>query len=316
MILPVIQGFIYRVVKSSVVLVEFEDDFYVHHYLTRKYDVSFSFNRVCLQRAHQAVQNASDALFRNFIFPESVSRTNIPTAPALLCPGHKLDANQLSAVRHILSIRGSPPYLLVGQLCVKKSGSPPYLLPGQFWDEKTNFRLSRTGVVVSEAVHQLCQTSHGNRILVCAPSNLCCDGLMRSLLKWIPESDMFRVNAAFREKEEVPEDILPSCLYKETYTSLVLRRRNFDILVIFFLVDASSAIEPETLVALTSFAEKNTTVIVTGEAENRWRWVQADMARKKGLKISLFERLSNSVPYCVEASVQCSSHNWSIITSK
>ncbi|CAN6677645.1 unnamed protein product [Malus baccata var. baccata] len=268
MILPVIQGFIYHVVKSSVVLVEFEDDFYVHHYSTRKYDVSFSFNSL------------------NFIFPESVSRTNIPTAPALVCPGHKLDANQLSAVRHILSIRGSPPYLLVGQLCVKKSGSPPYLLLGQFWDEKTNFRLSRTGVVVSEAVHQLCQTSHGNRILVCAPSNLCCDGLMRSLLKWIPESDMFRVNTAFREKEEVPEDILPSCFYKETYTSLVLRRRNFDILVIFFLVDASSAIEPETLV------------------------------KKKGLKISLFERLSKSVPYCVEASVQCSSHNWSIITSK
>ncbi|TQE08575.1 hypothetical protein C1H46_005881 [Malus baccata] len=157
--------------------------------------ISASHSIVCLQRAHQAVQNASDALFRNFIFPESVSRTNIPTAPALLC--------------------------------VKKSGSPPYLLLGQFWDEKTNFWLSRTGVVVSEAVHQLCQTSHGNRILVCAPSNLCCDGLMRSLLKWIPESDMFRVNTAFREKEEVPEDILPSCLYKETYTSLVLRRRNF-----------------------------------------------------------------------------------------
>ncbi|XP_048447967.1 probable RNA helicase SDE3 [Pyrus x bretschneideri] len=213
------QGFIYRVVKSSVVLVEFEDDFYVQHYSTRKYDVSFSFNRVCLKRAHQAVQNASDALFRNFIFPESVSRTNIPAAPALMCPGHKLDANQLSAVRHILSIRGSPPYLLVGQLCVKKSGSPPYPLLGQLRDEKTDFRLSRTGVVVSEAVHQLCQTSHGNRILVCAPSNLRCDELVRSLLKWIPKSDMFRVNAAFREKEEVPDDILPSCLYKETYFS-------------------------------------------------------------------------------------------------
>ncbi|KAM2637977.1 hypothetical protein EV1_022406 [Malus domestica] len=295
------QGFIYRVVKSSVVLVEFEDDFYVHHYSTRKYDVSFSFNRVCLKRAHQAVQNASDALFRNFLFPESVLRTNIPTAQALLCTGHKLDLNHLSAVRHILSIRGSPPYLLAGQLCVECV-------------EKNSFRLTRTGVVISEAVHQLCQTSHGNRILICAPSNRCCDQLMRSLLKWIPESDMFRANAAFREKEEVPEDILPSCLYKETYFSCPPTEELCKFRVIsstfmssfrlhdkgltaghfshIFLVDASSAIEPETLVALTSFGDKNTTVIVTGEAGDRSRWVRADIARKKGLKISFFERLS------------------------
>ncbi|XP_068326913.1 probable RNA helicase SDE3 isoform X2 [Pyrus communis] len=301
------QGFIYRVVKSSVVLVEFEDDFYVHHYSTRKYDVSFSFNRVCLKRAHQAVQNASDALFRNFLFPESVLRTNIPTAPALLCTDHKLDLNQLSAVRHILGIRGSPPYLLAGQLCVEKS---------RF--EKSGFRLSRTGVVISEAVYQLCQTSHGNRILICAPSNRCCDQLMRSLLKWIPESDMFRANAAFREKEEVPKDILPSCLYEETCFSCPPTEELCEFRVIsstfmssfrlhdkgltaghfshIFLVDASSAIEPETLVALTSFGDKNTTVIVTGEAGDRSRWVRADIARKKGLKISFFERLSKLGP--------------------
>ncbi|KAM1087490.1 hypothetical protein ACFX2B_012863 [Malus domestica] len=148
MILRVIPGFIYRVVKSSVVLVEFEDNFYVNHYSAQKYDVSFSFNRVCLKRAHQAVQNASEALFRNFLFPESVSRASIPTASRLLCTGHKLDPNQLSAVCRIVSIRGSPPYLLAGQLCV----------------ERSDFGLSRTGLVVSEAVHQLCQTSHGNSV--------------------------------------------------------------------------------------------------------------------------------------------------------
>ncbi|KAB2600012.1 RNA helicase SDE3 [Pyrus ussuriensis x Pyrus communis] len=302
------QGFIYRVVKSSVVLVEFEDNFYVNHYSAQKYDVSFSFNRVCLKRAHQAVQNASEALFRNFLFPESVSRASIPTAPVLLCTGHKLDPNQLSAVRRILSIRGSPPYLLAGQLCVGRS----------------DFGLSRTGLVVSEAVHQLRQTSHGNRMLICAPSNRCCDGLMRSLLKWIPESDMFRANAAFREKDEVPEDILPSCLYKEPYFSCPPTEELRKFRVIFstymssfrlhdkgltaghfshiFLVDASSAIEPEIMVALTSFGDKNTTVIVTGEPGNRSSWIRAEIGRNKGLKISFFERLSKSVPYNIEDS--------------
>ncbi|CAL8077054.1 unnamed protein product [Prunus armeniaca] len=297
------EGIINRIIRSNLVLVEFEDEFYDYHDSTQKYDVSFSFNRVCLKRAHQAVQTAADTLFKNFLFPDGVSRTSIPTAPALLSGHHKLDAKQLSAVRQILSIQGSPPYLVAGQLCV----------------ERNVFRPSRTGAVVCEAVHQLCQTSLKNRILICAPSNCCCDGIMRSLLEVIPESDMFRANAAFREKDEVPDDILPSCLYQDPYFSCPPTEKLKKFRVIFstlmssfrlydkgltsgyfshiFLVDASSAIEPETAVTLTNFAEKSTTVIVTGQPGDNSRWVRADTARQKGLKISYFERLFKSRPY-------------------
>ncbi|ONI27145.1 hypothetical protein PRUPE_1G070300 [Prunus persica] len=297
------QGIIHRIIRSNLVLVEFEDEFYDYHYSTQKYDVSFSFNRVCLKRAHHAVQTASDTLFKNFLFPDCVSRTSIPTAPALPPGRHKLDAKQLSAVRQILSIQGSPPYLVAGQLGV----------------ERNVFRPSRTGAVVCEAVHQLCQTSLKNRILICAPSNRCCDGIMRSLLEVIPESDMFRANAAFREKDEVPDDILLSCLYEDPYFSCPPTEKLKKFRVIFstlmssfrlhdkgltsghfshiFLVDASSAIEPETAVALTNFAEKSTTVIVTGQPGDNSRWVRADMARQQGLKISYFERLFKSRPY-------------------
>ncbi|VVA22211.1 PREDICTED: probable RNA helicase SDE3 [Prunus dulcis] len=311
------QGIINRIIRSNLVLVEFEDEFYDYHYSTQKYDVSFSFNRVCLKRAHQAVQTASDTLFQNFLFPDGVSRTSIPIAPALLSGHHKLDAKQLSAVRQILSIKGSPPYLVAGQLCVERiKGSPRYLVAGQLCVERNVFRPSRTGAVVCEAVHQLCQTSLKNRILICAPSNRCCDGIMRSLLKVIPESDMFRANAAFREKDEVPDDILPSCLYEDPYFSCPPTEKLKKFRVIFstlmssfrlhdkgltsghfshiFLVDASSAIEPETAVALTNFAEKSTTVIVTGQPGDNSRWVRADMARRRGLKISYFERLFKS----------------------
>ncbi|CAL8990393.1 unnamed protein product, partial [Prunus brigantina] len=297
------QGIIHRIIKSNLVSVEFEDEFYDYHYSTQKYDVSFSFNRVCLKRAHQAVQTASDTLFKNFLFPDGVSHTSIPTSHRRCVGHHKLDAKQLSAVRQILSIKGSPPYLVAGQLCV----------------ERNVFRPSRTGAVVCEAVHQLCQTSLKNRILICAPSNCCCDGIMRSLLEVIPESDMFRANAAFREKDEVPDDILPSCLYEDPYFSCPPTEKLKKFRVIFstlissfrlhdkgltsghfshiFLVDASSATEPETAVALTNFAEKSTTVIVTGQPGDNKRWVRADMARRKGLKISYFERLFKSRPY-------------------
>ncbi|KAL6292475.1 hypothetical protein ACE6H2_000617 [Prunus campanulata] len=309
------QGIIHRIIRSNLVLVEFEDEFYDYHYSTQKYDVSFSFNRVCLKRAHQAVQTASATLFKNFLFPDCVSRTSIPTAPALPSGCHKLDATQLSAVRHILSIQGSPPYLVAGQLCVERN----VFRPSRTGAVVCEFRPSRTGAVVCEAVHQLCQTSLKNRILICAPSNCCCDGIMRSLLKVIPESDMFRANAAFREKDEVPDDIFPSCHYEDPYFSCPPTEKLKKFRVIFstlmssfrlhdkgltsghfshiFLLDASSAIEPETAVALTNFAEKSTTVIVTGQPGDNSRWVRADMARQKGLKISYFERLFKSRPY-------------------
>jgi helicase MOV-10 len=142
---------------------------------------------------------------------------------------------------------------------------------------------------------------------------------MRSLVKVIPESDMFRANAAFREKDEVPEDILRSSLYKESCFSCppIEKLRKFRVIFStfissfrlhdkgiaaghfshIFLVDASSAIEPETVVTLTNFADKNTSVIVTGRPGNSPRWVRSDIARREGLKISYFERLCERRPY-------------------
>lgn len=262
-----------------------------------------------MKRAHQAVKAASDALFQNFLFPDCDSRASTPIAPALLSTTcHKLDRDQRSAVGHILRIQGSPPYVVTGPDCVPEGKGLVYLREP-----------SRTGVAVSEAVFQLCKKSQEHRILICAPTNSCCDVLMRSLVNVIPESAMFRANAAFREKDEVPEDILRSSLYKESCFSCppIEKLRKFRVIFStfissfrlhdkgiaaghfshIFLVDASSAIEPETVVTLTNFADKNTSVIVTGRPGNSPRWVRADIARKKGLKISYFERLCERRPY-------------------
>lgn len=170
------QGFLYRVVKWTTVLVEFEEDFHSQHQPNHKYDVSFSFNRVCLKRAHEAVADASDSLFRNYLFPDCASRKSIPYPS--LCPysNYKLDSDSNSAVHQILSFEGQSPYLLEGPLC-------------------NNFVLSKTGNVVREAVLQICQRLPNSRILICAPSNRTCDVLMKTLTKVIPESDMFQANA-------------------------------------------------------------------------------------------------------------------------
>ncbi|KAK6282139.1 hypothetical protein POUND7_015964 [Theobroma cacao] len=307
------QGVIYRVVKSTTILVEFEEKFHSQHDPTCRYNIRFSFNRVCLKRAHQAIAAASTPapLFQKFLFPNSVSQNLMPTSTSFHLYNHKLGQNEKSAVRRILNFRGPPPFLVKGPLCATcNDGSKSF-----------SKQLSRTGLVIKEAVLQIYQRHQGSKILVCAPINSTCDMIMRSLNLEIPVSDMFRANAAFREREGVPIDILPSCLYEEetdcfTCPSLT-ELRNFRVILstfissyrlydagitaghfsYIFLVDASSATEPETMVALANLADECTTVIVTGAPGNRSTCVRSDIARQKGLRRSYFERLCELGPY-------------------
>nr|XP_023887222.1 putative helicase MOV-10 [Quercus suber]POE67626.1 putative rna helicase sde3 [Quercus suber] len=303
------QGFIHRVVKSRLVLVEFGDDFHSQHHPNRKYDVSFSFNRVCLKRAHQAIEAALGPSSHNFLFPECVPRKNILNPPALFDTYDELNTDEFNAVRRILSFQGSPPYLLGGPLI--GTNAPRYAT-----EQKVS---ARTGVVVCKAVIEIYKTSKENRILICAPINRTCDMLMRSLREVIPESDMFQANAAFREIDEVPIDILRSCPVKdECFACPPLKKlQKFKIILStfvssfrlhnqgiaaghfshIFLVDASSTTEPEATIALANFANENTSVIVTGEPGNRSGWVRSNMARKYGLRKSYFERLCEAGPY-------------------
>ena len=307
------QGFIYRVVRSNRVLVEFGDDFHSQHHPNRKYDISFSFNRVCLKRAHQAIEAAFalDPLSHNLLFPECVFRKNVLSPPALLDADDKLNTNEFNSVRRILSFQGSPPYLLGGQLVGTEVQRPV--------SEPKGPETARTGLVVCEAVIELYKTFKESRILICAPTNHICDELTRSLRKKIPESDTFRANAAFREVDRVPTDILPSCPIKdECFTCPPLAKlRKFKIILStfvssfrlynegipaghfshIFLVDASSTTEPEATIALANFANENTAVIVTGAPRNRPGWVRSDMARNHGLQKSYFERLLEFRPY-------------------
>ncbi|GMY33326.1 putative helicase MOV-10 [Fagus crenata] len=303
------QGFIYRVVKGNCVLVEFGDDFHSQHHPNRKYDISFSFNRVCLKRAHQAIDAAIEPLFHNFLFPECITRKNILNPPAQLRTYHDLNTDEFNSIHRILSFRGSPPYLLGGPLIgteVKRSAYEPKAP-------------SRTSVVVCGAVNEIYRTSKESRILICAPINRTCDVLMEKLMNVIPESDVFRANAAFRERDDVPIDILRSCPLKgECFVCPSLQElRKFRIILStyvssfrlynegiiaghfshIFLVDASSTTEPEATIALANFANENTTVIVTGAPRNRSGWVRSSMARKYGLGKSYFERLHEREPY-------------------
>lgn len=301
------KGIIYRVVKSKHLLVEFGKDFYEQHYSECKYDVQFSLNRVCLKRAHKAVEAASDVVFKNFLFPNSIPRSNHVFLEEIH-PFHLTRKwEQECAIQRIVMHQSPSPYLVEGPLSVSGLIS-----------EKI---LTTTGKVIQDAVLQLLRTSSLNRILICAPSNSACDALVRNLQKEIPISDMFRSNAAFRELDEVPDDIIPFCPYEEEQELFpcppLAELENFRLILStfmstfrlhheglkaghfshIFLVDASSATEPETLVPLSNLANEKTFVVVTGKPRDFSRWVRSKIARDNGLRTSYFERLRNSELY-------------------
>ncbi|XP_022938436.1 probable RNA helicase SDE3 isoform X2 [Cucurbita moschata] len=312
------QGLVYRVSKSNyqlrmnnILLVNFGEDFHSRHRKTDKYDISFTFNRVCLKRAHQAIEEASDSLLQSFLFPKSTSRKVNPYIEVTRSGQQLLDPAQKNAIRQILLLQGSPPYLIRGSPCVSSYD----------WAENQTRKITRTGEVVVGAVFQIYSTSPNCKILICAPRNTTCDELMISLKKVIPESNMFRAIAAFRERDEVPDDILPLCDYNRdqecfacpaldelhkykiifsTFMSSFRLRTKGSAPGHFshiFLLDASAAIEPEVLVPLTKFAIDATNVIVTGQRGNQPYWVRSQIARRHGLKISYFERLEERMPY-------------------
>ncbi|KAM7470150.1 hypothetical protein LguiA_008333 [Lonicera macranthoides] len=251
------QGIIYRVVKSNRVLVEFGEDFHSQHYSSCKYDVKFSFNRVCLKRAHQAIAAAPDVLLRKFLFPEQLPK--IYPIQTHVFVNHELDMEQANAVRYIIRLQDPPPYLVEGPLSVTDTKELPQYA-------SSSKELLRTGVVVREAF------------------------------------DMFRANAAFRDG--VPIYILLSCLYegecfscpspkelkkyKVILSTFMSSFRLHDEGIVaghfshIFLVDASSATEPETMVPLANLANERTAVVITGAPNSHSRWVRSNIAKQYG----------------------------------
>ncbi|KAL5725483.1 RNA helicase [Ranunculus cassubicifolius] len=295
------QGILYRVERSALVLVDFRDDFHSQHNPNRRYDVSFSFNRVCLKRCHKAIETAAtNPSLLDFLFP---NRIITGSYNMFLGPSYQnFKAKHEYVLNYVCRLRSAPPYLIEG---------PPTVISG---------KLSSTGILIQKMILQILRSSKSSRILMCAPINITCDVLMRSLKSEIHESTIFRANAAFREIDAVPDDILPSCSYKgECFTCPSLDElQNFKVIIStyvssfrlisegitpshfthVFMVDASSATEPETMVTLANMVGEETGVVIAGTERNFSGWVRSDIGRKYGLQKSYFQRLFEMEPYC------------------
>ncbi|URD78396.1 hypothetical protein MUK42_02754 [Musa troglodytarum] len=316
------KGVIVCVVKSTTVLAEFERDFHKQHSPAKKYDVSFSFNRVCLKRSHVAVSAAADPLLCKILFPDPTPPTNSSCSPIVSQASLTIRDSQIHrTLKRIQNLEGLVPYLIEGPLIDRHRPFGDTEAESDRSITGAGSNLSITGHIIREAIVRIYRASSDSRILVCSPRNKTCDALMQSLLDEIPETNLFRAYAAFRDWELVPEDIKPTCMYEgecfvcpppdelrqfavvaSTFMSSFrlhsagIRADHFTHIL---LVDASSAMEPEATVALASLVSEKTAIVITGSSGDTPRWVRSGMARRRnGLRRSLFHRLREREPYC------------------
>jgi helicase MOV-10 len=194
----------------------------------------------------------------------------------------------------------------------------PYLIEGPLTHD-INGGITKMLILIKDVVVKIYESCNDTRVLVCAPTNRACDSLMRHVMENVCTFDLFRANAAFRDKDLAPDGTMPTTLlHGECFTCPTLKElKDFRIITstfvsafrlcaagiqaghfshIFFM-DASSAIEPEMTVALADLATEETVIVVTGSEYDKPKWVRSYIGRNYGLRKSFFERLLESVPY-------------------
>lgn len=286
------QGFVHQV-RAEQVLVKFHASFHQNFIAKQQYKVRFSYSRTTIRRCLQAIEVASKALKKNFLFPHYVPEQTVKKDADTFAPINRaLNEEQRECVAEIL----------------KKAGGPPYLIHGPPGTGKT--------VTVVEAILQVLKQKDDNcRILACAPSNTAADVLLDRLRGRIQVKDMVRVNAYTRQMDDVAAELRPYChadgaffscppleklvKYKvvvSTYMSVALleeqdlQRGHFSHI---FLDEAGQAMEPEALVAMAHFGAPTTVVVLAGDHLQLGPVIRSKKATEFGLGTSLLERLSN-----------------------
>ncbi|KAF9677617.1 hypothetical protein SADUNF_Sadunf08G0126300 [Salix dunnii] len=287
------QGYIYRVEADEVYL-KFNNEFHLCHNDGHLYNVHFKYNRVNMRRLYQAV-DASKDLEMEMLFPSETFASRLIETSTLVPISCSLNEEQICSVEMILGCKGGPPYMIYGP-------------PGT----------GKTMTII-EAILQLYQNrKHGRaRILVCAPSNSAADHLLEKLLSeeavHIQEKEIFRLNATSRPFEDIKPDLIRFCLFDEliftcpplgaltryriiisTYTSASLlnaegvQRGQFSHI---FLDEAGQASEPESMISISNFCNRDTVVVLAGDPMQLGPVIFSRDAESYGLGKSYMERL-------------------------
>lgn len=283
------QGTIYRV-EADEVLLKFGKDFHMKYQPGSLYNIWFTFNRVNFRRLHQAVDSARN-LDVDFLFPSQPTKQATNRTPIM--PFTTLNQQQLQAVDMILSSKGAPPYVVHGP-------------PGT----------GKTMTLV-EAILQLYTKRKDTRILVCAASNSAADHILQKLVTnrnaEAKENEIFRLNATSRLYEDVQPDCIQFCYFQDSiflcpplkalmcYRVIISTYMSSSLLYAegitcgyfshVFLDEAGQVSEPETMVPMSNFCQRETVVVLAGDPKQLGPVVYSRDAMTYGLGKSYLERL-------------------------
>lgn len=283
------QGFIHKV-EADEIFLRFDNQFHLAHRDRNRYDVSFTYNRLNMRRLYRSIHEA-ELMGPGILFPcQSPYRSIKKWSFKPLNP--HINTEQADAVAMILGCRGVPPYVIYGP-------------PGT----------GKTMTLV-EVILQLYTAKRRANILLCAASNSAADHVLEKLLHasyLIRPSDIFRLNAASRQYEDVNPDFIRFCFFEDavfkcpplqalmrykiiisTYMSSSLlqaegiRRGHFTHI---FLDEAGQASEPEAMVPLSGLCGRDTVVVLAGDPMQLGPVVYCKQAEKDGLGKSYLQRL-------------------------
>ncbi|KAF0914587.1 hypothetical protein E2562_030663 [Oryza meyeriana var. granulata] len=283
------QGFIHKV-EADEIFLKFDDQFHLAHRDRNQYDISFTYNRLNMRRLYKAIHEA-ELLGPDILFPCRSSYGSVKKWLFKPLNPH-INTEQAGAVATILGCRGVAPYVIYGP-------------PGT----------GKTMTLV-EAILQLYTAKRRANVLICAASNSAADHVLAKLLQasyLIRPSDIFRLNAASRQYEDVDPDFIRFCFFQDmvfkcpplqallrykivisTYMSSSMlqsegiRRGHFTHI---FLDEAGQASEPEAMVPLSGLCGRDTVVVLAGDPMQLGPVVYCKQAEKDGLGKSFLQRL-------------------------
>ncbi|KAJ8768373.1 hypothetical protein K2173_021526 [Erythroxylum novogranatense] len=291
------QGFVHRIEADEIYL-KFTPNFHLVHMDGNLYNVEFTYNRLNIRRLYQAI-DAAECLDIEFLFPSDFPGNRLIEAAPLTPISCSLNEEQKYSVEMILGFNGGAPYVIHGP-------------PGT----------GKTMTVV-EAMLQLYKYHNNTRILVCAPSNSAADLLLEKLLSQttvtVRENHIFRLNASARAFEDVKPEHICFCFFEDhvfkcpplaalkhyrivisTYMSASLLyaegidRGHFSHV---FLDEAGQASEPESMIPISNFCQRNTVVVLAGDPMQLGPVIYSRDAEAYGLGKSYLERLFECEPY-------------------
>uniref|UniRef100_A0A8C7FGG4 RNA helicase n=1 Tax=Oncorhynchus kisutch TaxID=8019 RepID=A0A8C7FGG4_ONCKI len=285
------RGYVHRVELDSVKL-GFSSRFLSSFVDGLEFDVEFTVNRLTTRLQHRATELADRHNLGNVLFPSGDPTIQPPKKQPLLLYDRALEQNpeQYTAVQNIVAGSSRPaPYLVFGP-------------PG------TGKTLT---VTVVEAIKQVLKTQSHAHILACAPSNSAADLLAMKLLEHLEHRKLFRMYAASRNPEDVPNDIRDCCnlgqdcfvfpckeelmKYSIVVTTLITAGRlvtggvppgHFSHV---FVDEAGHAVETETIISLAGLLQPETgQVVLAGDPKQLGPILRSPLALKHGMGQFLF----------------------------